>query len=148
MKSNSVCFAGHQRCHYNVFKPFMTLARRRCGAPFPKCAGRGGWQCWISCGFVAWPGLSLADHAADKDGAKGHPRVAKHIPFRKLAHFGAFLTLPLPSRDVHKAAVTLSQPSFILEVTVMATNPTLPSVGAFRGLEEFFWRGQKFLGSF
>lgn len=117
-------------------------------APFPKCAGWGGWRRWISCGFVSWPGVSLADHAEDRDGAKEHLRMAKHIRSGNLAHFWAFLTLPSPSRGVHEAAVSLSQPSFILRVTVMATNPTLPSVGALRSLEEFFWRGQKFLGSF
>lgn len=91
-------------------------------------AGRGGWQRWISCGFVS---CSLADHAV---GMGGHLRMAKHIPSRLVARSGALVTLPLPSRDVHEGAVTLSQPSFVLGVTVMATNPTLPSEGSFRGI--------------
>lgn len=63
--------------------------------------------------------------------------MEKHIIFGQLDHFFGLssLSLPLP--------VTLSQPSFILGVTVMATNPTLPSVGVFRGLEDFFSGGNR-----
>lgn len=65
-------------------------------------------------------------------------RTAKLIPSGQMSHFWVLLTLPPPSRDVHEGAVTSSQPSFVLRVTVMATKPTLPSGGTFRGPEEFF----------
>lgn len=73
------------------------------------------------------------------EGGKAHPLWAG-------AHFWTLLTLSPPSRDVHGGAVTLSQPSVILGVTVMATNPTVPSLGDFQGFRGIVLEGTEISG--
>jgi len=81
---------------------------------------------------AAWRGVHVADHAAEVDQSPGSSQRA---PEGDKAHHlrAAWLLLGLsclsasPSWEVHEGAMTLSLPTFFLQVKIMATKPTLPS---------------------